>query len=105
MPHVPVDMHINTTLIAQQFAHQGEARIHIAQVRQCATHVFATHRATPGVGIGKLLQHRWLAVDVGARECDFGAVVGFAVEWRVDVNQINLAAQTVEAGFWVARKK
>ena len=105
MSHVPVNMHINTTLFAEQFAHQGKARVHIAQVSQRAFDVFATNYAAPSVGIGKLLQYGGLAVDVGARECDFGAVVGFAVEWRVDVNQINLAAQTVEAGFWVARKK
>ena len=85
MSYMPINMDINAASLGKQFAHQHEARIHVFEV---------THRAfLPKVGIAELLNHRGALHHLTARQGDFCAIVGFAVERRVDVNQVDGTAQ------------
>ena len=95
MPDVPIQMHVNRTGIGQQFAHQNQTRGNHRQIRGGAV--------APGVGVGELLDDGGFLFEGDAGQEYFGAVVGFGIEGRINVDQVDFPSQAGRV--FIARQK
>jgi len=85
-------MHINAPPLAEQVAHQGQALVHHVQVGISAL--------APGIAVGHRFQDGLLLLHRVALFADLHlhGKVGAHVKGRVNVDQVNLAAELLQQG-------
>ena len=96
MPHMPVDVDIDRPFFAEEFTHQHQTRI---------DHFEITHRPVfPCIGVGELLDDGRFLIEIDVWEGDFGAIVRFAIEWWIDVDQIDFSPHTLQSARGITRQ-